>query len=390
MRLLRIFSIIGIIIGILVILTSSTLLFLNSRNNNNTSDTEITIVEDINEEYSSPTILAKENVKEEEETEEMIKENISALEESAWIPYWGFDLGFDGLKNNLGTINTINPVIYSINSNGKLQKNNVSEENLKILINYCKENNIKVIPTIGSYNYDNLDILFSSEEIYSKNIQDILSEIEKYEYDGIDLDYELIHSSNKNSYTSYITKLQNELEKNNKILSVTVFAQWGENTIYTNHQETREVQDYSKIGEIADEVRIMVYDYTSSTSTTPGPIGPISWIEDILNYATETISKDKIFLGIHLYSYEWVGDKVSALTYTTVKSLLSNEYIQSTYKEDIGEGYAKYSCEEGNSICVLYYQTKEGVEDRREIAKEYNLKGISYWRLGGEMDILQP
>lgn len=385
MRLLRIFSIIGINLGILIILISS-ILFLNSKNNS-TSDNENTIVKDITEKYYSPTVLVEEG-KEKNNTPTV--QHTSYLEESAWIPYWGFDLGFDSLQNNLGVIDTVNPVIYTIDGNGTLQKNNISEESIRNLVNYCKENSINVVPTIGSYSYDNLDMLFSSEEIYLKNIQDILSEIEKYKYDGIDLDYELIHTTNQNTYISYITKLQNELKKKDKILSVTVFAQWGNNTTYTDHQETREVQEYTKIGDIADEVRIMAYDYTSSLSTTSGPIGPISWIEDILDYATKVIPNEKIFLGIHLYSYEWVGDKVSALTYTTVKSLLSNEYIQSVYKEDIGEGYAKYSCEDGNSICELYYQTKEGVNERREIAKRYNLKGIAYWRLGGELDILQP
>ena len=67
----------------------------------------------------------------------------------------------------------------------------------------------------------------------------------------------------------------------------------------------------------------MTYDYTSPTSPNAGPIAPIDWIEQVIAYAKQSgIPTKKIYLGIHLYSYEWNNGKVSALTNTTVKNIV--------------------------------------------------------------------
>jgi spore germination protein YaaH len=58
--------------------------------------------------------------------------------------------------------------------------------------------------------------------------------------------------------------------------------------------------------ELADEVRLMGYDYHGSTSP-PGPIAPIGWIRDMLDYATTRVEPGKLALGVGLYCYDWAG-----------------------------------------------------------------------------------
>lgn len=380
MKLLRGLSITGIILGLIMIVSSLLLLKFPI------SPQEVSISSDENnnsKQISTPLNKSNEIViKEEIPT----VQKVNTLEESGWIPYWAFDLGIESLKSNSDIIKSVSPVLYSINSSGNLQKNNIQALALNEGMKYIQENNIRLIPTIGSNNFNNTDLLFSDESKYKKNIEDILKEVETNNYDGIDLDYESIHTQHKEAFVNYLTLLADELHKKNKKLSVTVFAQW-EDVKYTDHEETRIVQDYSRIGKIADEVKIMAYDYTSSSSTTPGPIGPINWIEEVLKYARIHIPKEKIVLGIHLYSYAWDNSKLSALTNTTVSNMF-NKGVKGTYKEEIAEGYATYNCN-GENKCEMYYQTKEGIKERRELAKRYEIKGVIYWRLGGELDLLK-
>jgi hypothetical protein len=112
---------------------------------------------------------------------------------------------------------------------------------------------------------------------------------------------------------------------------------------------------------------------------------------DLIKNVTTLISqipKEKIWLGIHLYGYEWKPTQTVALTYTTIEKTLSTPSINGSYLKDIGEGYTEFGCE-GNNRCVMYYQTQQGVQDRRDIAKEYGIAGVSYWRLGGELGLLR-
>ena len=376
MNLTRILSIIGIIVGISLI---SLYFFLLQTKPSDIPNSENTIIQNTDTEEK-----VDESVQEKEE--EIIPEYI--LLESGWIPNWAFDLGFESLKQNKGIVSTVNPVFYTINKEGKLESRGIPKSKIQELVTYSKANNIRVIPTVGSYNEGSIDALLKDSTNIQRNISDILKEIEIYNFDGIDLDYELINENSKEKYIGYITLLKTKLSQENKLLSLTLFAQW-DDAKYTDHESTRKVQDYEYLGNIADEVRIMAYDYTRATSKKPGPIGPLNWIEDILEYATSKIPKEKIWLGIHLYSYEWVDTRTEALTNVSVQKLISKENITSTYKRDIGEGYAKFSCVNSTTTCQIYFQTKQGIQDRREIAKRFQIAGVSYWRLGGELDLLR-
>lgn len=376
MNLTRILSIIGIIVGISLI---SLYFFLLQTKPSDIPNSENTIIQNKDTEEKTD-----ESVQEKEE--EIIPEYI--LLESGWIPNWAFDLGFESLKQNKEIVSTVNPVLYTINKEGKLKSRGIPKSKIQELVTYSKANNIRVIPTIGSYNEGSIDALLKDSTNIQRNISDILKEIEIYNFDGIDLDFEIINENSKEKYIGYITLLKTNLSEKNKLLSLTLFAQW-KDAKYTDHESTRKVQDYEYLGNIADEVRIMAYDYTRATSKKPGPIGPLDWIEDILEYATSKIPKEKIWLGVHLYSYEWVDTRTEALTNVSVQKLISKENITSTYKRDIGEGYAKFSCVNSTTTCQIYFQTKQGIQDRREIAKRFQIAGVSYWRLGGELDLLR-
>ncbi len=395
MKLLKILSIIGICIG-LSLLSFSTYIILSEKKEPKTStkisqdiqgennisneqpqESQLTFSEKSNDTESKTNNDTKQN-------EEKVVE--TKLSQSAWIPYWAFPLGFESLKENKDIIDTVNPVLYSINSNGQLQRNSISEQQLKEFLQYTKQNNIRVIPTVSSNNFANMDKLLSSTANYQLNIKNIVEEVNKYDFDGIDLDYEAINSVYGNEYIEYLRGLKSAL--GNKIFSVTLLPQWG-NAQYTEKAETRSIQKYSQIGSIADEVRIMTYDYTSPSSPNAGPIAPIDWIEQVITYAKQAgIPTKKIYLGIHLYSYEWNNGKISALTNTTVKNIVEKIGNSAKYDTKIAEGYAQYTCSEG-STCTLYYQTNQGVRERNSLAKKHALKGVAYWRIGGELDLLK-
>lgn len=327
--------------------------------------------EDLQQEESIPEIVQEE-----------IEEEVFTFTQSAWIPAWDFNSGFESLKLRKENIKRIHPVLYSLNSNGTLMDRKPSEISLNDFLTFTKSENITVIPTIGSYDSKVLNSVLSSDVYIEKNIGEILSEVEKYDFDGIDIDYEKIYTQDRDRYLSYLSLLSSRLKDKGKILSITVSAKTRDSSI-----DTLYAQDWIEINKIADSVNIMAYDYTLQTSTIPGPIGPIDWIEDVLEYSKGRIDSNKIYLAIHLYSYLWKGENASALTYSSTEKILANSKIQREYKTDIAEGYASYTCSDG-SKCILFYPTKEGIEERINISKEYNLRGVVYWRLGSDGNIL--
>jgi len=331
-----------------------------------------------------------------------------SLTYSAWIPSWSSIDGFQSLQNNKDLFNSISPVWYEANDDGSLYKRFPS--NFTAIKTFCKENNILLIPTIAMFNHELFSRFAQDPEKLDRHIAAILEEVETNNYDGIDIDYESTKFIDKDHFFKIIKDLSKAFRKEDKILSITVLPKWGDNIDYPSLPETRRVQDWGEISQYADEIRIMAYDYTYSKAALPGPIAPIEWVNDILDYAENKVAFDKLVLGIHLYSYEWYTDSSASESlefetdffknstegnitarsydYSVVKEVLQkyegkkfkfqeeNVYIYSTHENHIKEDR------------VLIYTDPEGVKARVDLAEEYGLRGVVFWRIGGEEDLI--
>ncbi len=323
-------------------------------------------------------------------------ETVRSLKKAAWIPPWDYQNALESLRNFESEFHSISPVTFQINNDGSLTQR--IDPNLEDLKEIAQQREILLIPTISNFDSVMMKNIFDNEENTQRHINSILQVVNDYKYDGIDLDYEAMKKENRDDFLNFVQTLSKELKKEDKILSITVLPKWGEGVVYTGLNETREVQDWEILGKWADEVRIMAYDFTPVPSSKPGPIAPIEWVDKILEYAVKKIPKEKIWLGIHLYSYEWViptqesdttDVRTNSYTYNVVKSqVLKHDYVNVQYSKEYSEGYAEYKCL-GNYSCVLYYATPESVKTRKETARNYQINGVAYWRLGGEDELIR-
>lgn len=325
------------------------------------------------------------------------------LKQTAWIPNWAFQSGIESLKENPRQFYSISPVLYNVNTDGTLE--NLNPSKLDELVKICDDNNIKIIPSIALFNWEILTDVLNDETAYKTHIDEIIAEVVENDYDGIDLDYESIIIEDKDLFLGMVEELSTKLHARNKKLSVTVVAKWGDDIIYPSLPQTRAVQDWEIIAEHADEVRIMTYDYTYFASPNPGPIAPMYWMLSVYSYALEKIPKEKIWMGIHLYSYVWkdvnpklpedqkakaienLPDKASSLVYSRVKEIIEENSITSYHQTGVEEGYAQYECDD-DYICMMYFQDQFGILSRTNLAKKFGLEGVAYWKLGGEGDLL--
>ncbi len=355
-------------------------------------DSEDVEKEEIVTEKRKPLIIeeVEKKVIEEEKKDEIQEEAILDLKQTGWIPPWDYNNGVNSLENFQSDFHSISPVTFQINRDGSLTER--LDPDLTSLREVAQKKGILLIPTISNFDSNMMRGIFNSEENTRRHIDTITGVVRTYNYDGIDLDYESISRDNKEDFLGFIKGLSRELGKEDKILSVTVLPKWGEGVTYTSSAETRHVQDWETIGEWADEVRIMAYDFTHITDSKAGPIAPIDWVLKILEYAQEKIPQEKTWLGIHLYSYEWVNSepvRTNSYTYNVVKeSILKYDHVQEQYNEKYQEGFAEYTCLE-NYTCQLYYATPQSVKLRKNYAQEFNIKGVAYWRLGGEGELVR-
>lgn len=300
-----------------------------------------------------------------------------------WIPTWAMTPSLKTVEARKNQFASISPVFYHIQDDGSVSTDKKGLDELRTLL---AGSSVKIIPTISSFNPDALSKNISTPSELANYNSLLMKEVDDNNYDGIDLNYESTYLKDKDAFLSHIQYLSQELHKRKKTFSVTVLSKWGDNINYGFAPETRKVQDYTEIGKVADQVRIMTYDFTSQGSANAGPIAPIKWMEEVLTYASNRINPSKIILGIHLYGYFWGASegKARALDYRNIVEIKeANDSPDSFYSNENQEGALKYIGSNGK-FYFGYYSSPEAIQARINLASKYGVSGVVFWRLGDD------
>ena len=194
------------------------------------------------------------------------------------------------------------------------------------------------------------------------------------DYDGIDIDYEALSSSDRQGFSNFIKDLAEALHRKNKKLAVNLAAK-------TSDEETGwtpDAQDWSVVGQYADEVRIMAYEY-SSVHSGPGPIAPVDWVRQVLEYARENIPLEKIILGIPFYGHDWSGGSAVSLVWQEAVDL-NREF---NFDEPSQSPWFEY-LDDLETAHQVWFENSASVSAKINLAREFKIGGINFWRLGGE------
>jgi len=287
-----------------------------------------------------------------------------------------------------------------VNEDGTLKK--TKGDTYKELQKYAQDNDIEFIPSIAMFDHEIFTKVLQNEGHMQIHVNSIIEEIEENDFDGIDLDYESTKLDDKDEYQEFIKQLSEKCKEIDAKLTITVLAKWNPDIAYPSLNETRKVQDWKYLSKYADEIRIMAYDYTSQYSEEPGPIAPITWIELILQKAVAEIPREKIVLGAHNYGYNWAAqsldpeidfetnpptEKIRADAYTYDQIVAIKGKYQGKDEKNILWAERYYVYEREGSSRVLVYLDQEGITERKSLAAEYGIKGISFWRLGGDQKL---
>ncbi|HQF36682.1 MAG TPA: glycosyl hydrolase family 18 protein [Candidatus Dojkabacteria bacterium] len=366
-----------ITIPIIIVIASILALTVNSNKNKLESadnSTELGV-------FSSQNILiSNDSSNIHDNTNEPEIEETHQLTTSAWIVYWDLNRGIETVVNNKAIFTSASPVWYAVNSDGSLALKSTARNNK--LRDEFKQNSIKIIPTIADFNSENLSIILNSPSKRSQHIQYIINEVNTYDYDGIDIDYEDIKSNDKEVFSLFVKELSENLHSYNKLLTI-VLEPKTDAPEYTNFA-TRQAQDWVEIAKYADEIRIMGYDYQHSYHTDSGPISSVQWLETILIYATETlqIPPEKIVLALPLYGYNWDStgsSKTTAVTWEDIQKIKINNSSHTDVLDELSkENHLIYGTKH------IWYQDSTSIIYRLELAQKYKIKGVIFWRLGGE------
>lgn len=301
---------------------------------------------------------------------------------SAWLPNWDAKEAYVSFEGNTEIIDTISPFWYNVAEDGTLiLKKNAEEQKI---IDLAKEEGVTLVPTItNSFNGDTVSLVFNDPEIKKKNIQIIVDKVLEKGYDGIDIDYEGLHSEDKDAFTAYIRDLDAALNKHNKLLTIAIQAK----SFPTLLKFGDRGQDWAALHPYVDEFRIMTYDY-GWRGSIPRPVAPYYWVEDVIEYAIATVPKEKIYVGVPFYGYGWSDDFFSSYTYATIELILEKYGVDFQYdpSQKTNKLYyvSEFDTRDPKLPHEVWFENHVSLEAKLELVKKYDLGGIAIWRLGKE------
>ena len=339
---------------------------------------------------------------------------------TGWIPYYQMKTSLPSALTNSDLIKEVMPFWYTL----KISNGNVTITDLYSPANpsvpmaepltAIRNAGYKIIPTItdGTAKLA-LAKFLANPENRTKAVTAITNLISANGFDGIDLDFENFAfldgnaswPTTKPNWILFVNELAAAVHAQQKLLSIT--------TPYLLDPATGKqgyyVYAWAEISPVIDRLRIMTYDYSVSK---PGPIGPLSWIEDTLSYAVKVIPASKIYLGLAGYGRDWVtsvsgvcpsnvasvvkvGAKAATFIMSDAVSLATSYGAVPTYNEQFGEVTFSYqktyngttttglstSCTANRTA---WYQDSKSYLARAQLVAKYRLGGVTAWTLGME------
>ncbi len=231
---------------------------------------------------------------------------------------------------------------------------------------------------------------FSSDiakEILTNNVaqenllNNVIATLKAKNYYGLDIDFEYIYPENREDYNNFLRKTVNRL----KPLGYTVTTALAPKIAADQSGILYQGHDYPVHGALVDHVIIMTYEW-GYTFGPPMAVAPLNEVVKVLNYAVTAIPREKIFMGIPNYGYDWTlpyvkGTAAKALSNTEAVDLAFREGAIIQYDWKAQSPFFTYY-DNDRKQHVVWFEDARSIRAKLETANRYKLGGVSYWTIG--------
>ncbi len=279
---------------------------------------------------------------------------------------------FDELKQNAHLFTDVSFRWFETNANGALYYE--YQDNFSEILQFTKDKGIKAHASIVLMDKNALHTLLSSPQNRARLIGNILEVVKRDKYDGVDIDFEFIDPKDGPYFTLFLKELKTALGADIS-LSAAVFARTGNENWGTPYE-------YAKIGQIVDKVIVMAYDYSYATSQ-PGPVAPLWWVEQVAKYMAANIPKEKVFLGLPTYGYDWssAGGRATTVTAPRLAAVKQKYKLSESFDQKSMSPYYTYYDNNGH-YHQIWMENEYSLNEKLKVANKYGLGGVSFWRIG--------
>jgi len=251
-------------------------------------------------------------------------------------------------------------------------------------IQIAKQNGVAILPAIqnaadGTFNYDSLHRMLSSEKNRAIVIKQLLAFVQSNGYQGANLDLETDRENDRATMTAFTEELANVFHSKGLLVTQDI-------------QLDSDAYDLTALSRYNDFVVPMLYD-EHSDDTGAGPVASQGWFDDELSDFVAQVPANKVVLGLGNYGYDWTKDS------SAPESLTFQDACQRADESRDGDDgvirldhdslnpYFTYSDAMANGKTadhIVWLEDASTTFNQLKTAEKYHPLGAALWRAGSE------
>ncbi|MEN6411148.1 MAG: glycosyl hydrolase family 18 protein [Veillonellales bacterium] len=296
-----------------------------------------------------------------------------------YAEWWGEDTSsYKDMVSHTDVLKTIIPFWATLQEDGTVTERGGNDHSS--VVKTAHQNHISVLLMVNNATEGKtatpIHTVLTDPALRTKAVDSIETYIKKYDLDGINIDFESVPAQDRNQLSAFMKELSARLKPQGYVISIDVFPKQDESN------DIAMAYDYAQLAKSADKIMIMTYDYHGSWSDA-GPVADVRWVENCLRYALQFIPKNKIYLGIAGYGYDWSSKGVESLEYQPIMNLVQRFNVPVLWDQSAKSPHFSYTGTDGITHQV-WYENKESLQYKLDLVNQYDIAGTALWKLGEE------
>lgn len=286
------------------------------------------------------------------------------------------------LRSVLPFLTYLTPFTYGITENGELVDLDDAELIRAALSSGAAPlMHLSTLTEDGGFSNELANLVLNDAQVQNRLIENVVLTIQEKGYRGLDVDFEFVFPQDAGPYAALIRNLTQVLNP----LGYMVIVALAPKTSAEQRGLLYEGHDYAALGAAANEVLLMTYEW-GYTYGPPMAVAPLPNVRSVVEYALTEIPREKIWLGIPNYGYDWPLPYIQGQTravsisnqYAIQLALQYNTEIQ--FDERAQAPWFQYRDEQG-ILHEVWFEDARSIRSKLALIPEYGLRGAGYWNL---------
>lgn len=308
----------------------------------------------------------------------------SAPTDPAWVNGYAYPfIQQNVLDETLPYLSSLSVFSYGFTEDGDLVMPTPDDS---FMINAALRTGVRPVLTLtplgpdGNFNNFLITSVVNNEAAKENLLSNLLATVQAKDFQGVDIDFEYIRPEDRLPFADFVADVRNLLSPYGYHVSVALAPK----TSDTQAGLLYEGKDYRLLGEAADSVLLMTYEW-GYTYGPPMAVAPVNKVRQVVEYAVTRIDPSKIDLGIPNYGYDWTLPFVQGSSRATTVS--NQEAVRIAIEADVPIQFDEvamspfFQYEKDGQMHEVWFEDVRSYREKFSLLPAYGLRGMGYWQI---------